>query len=362
MESLVKVCNETDVSIASVTGRFYAMDRDNRWERVAEAYNAMVHGKGDKYATDMVAAIQESYDNDLTDEFIKPIVNTSVDGKIGEGDAVIFFNFRNDRAKELTICLSQNDIPNTELKTIPGIQFFTMTPYDSTFKNVNILFNKDNVANTLGEVVSKAGLKQLRIAETEKFAHVTFFFSGGRKEEYPGEERILIPSPKVATYDLKPEMSIYEVTDALTAALSEEKYAMAILNYANGDMVGHTGIYSAIEKAVIAVDDCLGKVVETAKKHDYEVIIIADHGNADNAINPDGTPNTAHSTNKVPIIYVTDKKDYKVEPGRLCDVAPCLCKIMGIEQPKEMTGNCLLKQWIKGPNTIEQKDKIISKI
>jgi 2,3-bisphosphoglycerate-independent phosphoglycerate mutase len=342
IKALLDVCDKYDAKVASVVGRYYAMDRDNRWERVAQAYNLIVKGEG-KQSADLVQAVQESYDDGVTDEFIKPIHNANVQGNLEEGDAVIFFNFRNDRAKELTIAFTQRDIPEQNLKTIPNLQYFTMTPYDPDFKGLNILFDKENVNNTMGEYISNLGYKQLRIAETEKFPHVTFFYSGGRTEPFPNEDRILIPSPKVATYDLKPEMSIYEITENLEAALKKEEYALIVLNYANGDMVGHTGVYDAIEKAVMAVDDCLSKIVETAKAHDYEVVIIADHGNCDNAINPDDTPNTQHSTNEVPFFYITDKKNVKISPGRLSDVAPTLCKILGIEVPKEMTGKQLIE-------------------
>jgi 2,3-bisphosphoglycerate-independent phosphoglycerate mutase len=317
------------------------MDRDNRWERVAQAYNLIVKGEG-KQATDLVEAVQQSYDEDVTDEFIKPIHNANVEGNLEDGDAVIFFNFRNDRAKELTICFTQRDIPEQNLKVIPNLHYCTMTPYDPDFKGLHILFDKENVDNTMGEYISKLGYKQLRIAETEKFPHVTFFYSGGRTEPFPNEDRILIPSPKVATYDLKPEMSIYEITRNLEDAIKKEEYALIVLNYANGDMVGHTGVYDAIEKAVQHVDECLSKMIETAKQHDYEVIIIADHGNCDNAINPDDTPNTQHSTNVVPFFYITERKNVKIQPGQLSDVAPTLCKILGLEVPKEMTGKQLV--------------------
>lgn len=257
---------------------------------------------------------------------------------------MIFFNYRNDRAKELTVVLTQQDMPEQGMTTIPGLQYYCMTPYDASFKGVHILFPKENVQDTLGEYLSKKGLKQLHTAETEKYAHVTFFFNGGRETPFEGEDRILVPSPKVATYDLKPEMSAYEVKDKLVTAIKEDKYDFIVVNFANGDMVGHTGIYAAIEKAVKAVDECVKEVVETAKAmNDYEVIIIADHGNADNAVNPDGTPNTAHSLNPVPFIYVTANKEAKVENGILADVAPSILHIMGLEQPADMTGKNLIK-------------------
>jgi 2,3-bisphosphoglycerate-independent phosphoglycerate mutase len=305
------------------------------------AYDLIVNGEGVK-ATDMVQAVQNSYDEGVTDEFIKPIVNSSVDGRIKEGDVVIFFNYRNDRAKELTIVLTQEDKTAEGMHTIPGLQYYCMTPYDASFKGVHILFDKENVVNTLGEYVSSKGLKQLHIAETEKYAHVTFFFNGGRETPYENEDRILVASPKVATYDLQPEMSAYEVKDKLVEAIGTDKYDFIVVNFANGDMVGHTGVYEAIEKAVVAVDACVKDVIEAAKAHGYEAIIIADHGNADHALNADGTPNTAHSLNPVPCVYVTDKKDAAVADGRLADVAPSILKIMGLESPAEMTGKVLI--------------------
>jgi 2,3-bisphosphoglycerate-independent phosphoglycerate mutase len=331
--------------IASVIGRYYAMDRDKRWERVKEAYDLLVKGIGAP-TTDPVAAMQASYDAGVTDEFVKPIVVTDDNGKplatIEAGDVVIFFNYRNDRAKELTIVLTQEDMHEYDMHTIP-LEYYCMTPYDSTFKGLKVLFDKDNVQNTMGEYVSSLGLKQLRIAETEKFAHVTFFFSGGREAEFEGEERILISSPKVATYDLMPEMSAYGIKDALVAELNKNKFDFIVLNFANGDMVGHTGVREAIVKAVQAVDDCMGQVVEAAKANDYEVIIIADHGNADNAENEDGSPNTAHSLNPVPIVYVTNRPGASVENGILADVSPTICQILDIPKPAEMTGKGLLK-------------------
>lgn len=330
--------------IASIIGRYYAMDRDKRWERVKLSYDLLVHGTGTQF-TNPVAAMQASYDEGVTDEFVKPVVMVGADGQplstIQAGDVVIFFNFRNDRAKELTIVLTQQDMPENGMNTLP-LEYFCMTPYDSSFKGLHILFDKDNVSNTLGEYVSGLGMKQLRIAETEKFAHVTFFFSGGRESEFPGEDRILVPSPKVATYDLKPEMSAPEVAEKLVAALNTQNYDMVILNFANGDMVGHTGIYEAIVTAVKTIDKCVNEVVEAARANDYEVIIIADHGNADNAENQDGSPNTAHSLNPVPFIYVTAEKNATVENGILADVAPSLCQIMGIAQPAEMSGKGLI--------------------
>ena len=330
-------------SIASIIGRFYAMDRDKRWERIKIAYDLLISAEG-KQATDMVQAMQESYDEGVTDEFIKPINNSTVDGTIKDGDVVIFFNYRNDRAKELTIVLTQQEMMDQGMHTIPGLQYYCMTPYDASFTGVHILFPKENVTDTLGEYLSSKGIKQLHTAETEKYAHVTFFFNGGREAPYENEDRILVASPKVATYDLKPEMSAFEVKDKLVAAIQENKYEFIVVNFANGDMVGHTGVYEAIEAAVKAVDQCVNDVVEAAKAQDYEIIIIADHGNADNAINPDGTPNTAHSLNPVPFIYVTDNKNATVENGVLADVAPSILHIMGLEQPEAMTGKNLIKE------------------
>ena len=344
IEQLTEHMAESTGRIASIIGRYYAMDRDKRWERVKVAYDQLVKGEGRK-ATDMVEAVQQSYDEGVTDEFIKPIV--AIDeagnpvGTIAPNDMVIFFNFRNDRAKEITIALTQQDMPEQGMKTLP-LYYCCMTPYDATFKGLHILFDKENVHNPIGEYIASKGLKQLRIAETEKYAHVTFFLNGGREATFDGEERILVPSPKVATYDLKPEMSAYEVKDKLVEALNTGRFDFIALNFANGDMVGHTGVYDAIYKAVKTVDQCVGEVVEAAKKNGYEVVIIADHGNADNAINPDGTPNTAHSLNPVPIIVVSDRVA-SVSNGVLADVAPTVLTLMGLAQPKEMTGKSLVE-------------------
>jgi 2,3-bisphosphoglycerate-independent phosphoglycerate mutase len=342
IEQVQQCCEHNDAHIAHIIGRFYAMDRDKRWNRVKEAYDLLVKNEG-KQATDMVKAMQESYDEGVTDEFVKAINNAGVDGRIEEGDVVIFINFRNDRAKELTQVLTQQDMPEEGMTTIKDLQYYTMTPYDAGFKGVHVLFPKENVMDTLGEYLSRLGKKQLHTAETEKYAHVTFFFNGGREAPYEGEDRILVPSPKVATYDLKPEMSAYEVKDKLVAAIREDKYDFIVVNFANGDMVGHTGIYNAIAKAVWAVDQCVHEVIDAARETGYEAIIIADHGNADNAINEDGTPNTAHSLNPVPFIYVTDNNSAKVKDGRLADVAPSILHIMGLEQPADMTGECLIE-------------------
>ena len=330
--------------IASIIGRYYAMDRDKRWERVKVAYDCLVNGVGEA-SSDMVEAMQRSYDEGVTDEFVKPIVrideNGEVIGRIKPNDLVIFYNYRNDRAKEITIVLTQQDMPEEGMHTLP-LYYCCMTPYDAKFEGLHILFDKENVRNTIGEYVSSLGLSQLRIAETEKYAHVTFFLNGGRETEFENESRILVASPKVATYDLQPEMSAYEVKDKLVEALGTQKFDFICLNFANGDMVGHTGIYEAIEKAVKAVDECVAEVVETAKANGYEVVMIADHGNADNAVNEDGSPNTAHSLNPVPIVVVSDRVA-KVEDGILADVAPTVLKLMGLPQPAEMSGKALVE-------------------
>ncbi len=333
-------CKQSAGVIATVCGRYYAMDRDKRWERVKEAYDMLVDGTGKK-TDDVVKAVEESYAEGVTDEFIKPIVNETVDGRIKEGHVVIFFNYRNDRAKEMTTVLTQHE--EGGMKPVPGLQYYCMTPYDDSFKGVHILFAKSDVPNTLSEYVSAQGKKQLHIAETEKYAHVTFFFNGGREAPFEGEDRILVPSPKVATYDLKPEMSAPEVTEKLVDAINSDKYDFIVVNFANGDMVGHTGVYEAIQKAVATLDTCVEKVVEAGKKHEYEMIIIADHGNADHALNADGTPNTAHSLNPVPFIYIGSHKDAKCENGRLADVAPSLLKLMGLQQPADMDGHNLIE-------------------
>lgn len=341
--NLVNHLKNSNGKIATLNGRYYGMDRDKRWERIKVAYDLYVEGKGTP-STDILKSIEESYNNGVTDEFIKPIVCTDDNGKplgtIKKDDVVICFNFRTDRLREITTVLSQEDMPEQGMKTIP-LKYYTMTRYDESFKNVNIIYDKENVTNTMGEIVANEGLKQLRIAETEKFAHVTFFFSGGRNSEFKNESRILIPSPKVATYDLQPQMSAYLVKDALLEELKKQEQDFVCLNFANGDMVGHTGIYEAILKAVKAVDECVKEVVETAKANGYQVMIIADHGNADNAVNADDSPNTAHSLNPVPCILVTDRFK-SINDGILADVAPTLLTVMGLEIPKEMTGKSLV--------------------
>ena len=338
LEEVKQHCEKSAGVIASVVGRYYAMDRDKRWERLKEAYNLLVYGEG-KHTDNVIEAVRESYAEGVTDEFIKPIVNDTVDGRIGAGHVVIFFNYRNDRAKELTTVLTQH--PEDGMNPIPDLQYYCMTPYDDAFQGVHILFAKSDVPDTLSEYLSEKGMKQLHIAETEKYAHVTFFFNGGREKPFDGEDRILVPSPKVATYDLQPEMSAPEVTEKLVEAIDSEKYDFIVVNFANGDMVGHTGVYEAVKKAISTLDVCVEKVVEAAKKHGYESIIIADHGNADYIVNEDGSPNTAHSLNPVPFIYIGNK-DAKVENGRLADVAPSLLHIMELPQPADMDGHDLI--------------------
>jgi len=343
MKNLIDHLKTSNGKVASFIGRYYAMDRDKRWERVKDAYDLIVSGKGTPTG-DILSAMQKSYDEGVTDEFMKAIVvtdsNGNAIGNVREGDVIVFINFRNDRAKELTIALTQKDMPENGMKTMP-LYYCTMTPYDSTFRGLHIIYPKDNADNTIGEVLAAAGKHQLRIAETEKYAHVTFFFSGGREEKFPNEERIMIPSPKVATYDLQPEMSAYEVKDAVIKEIASGKFDFICLNFANGDMVGHTGVYEAIEKAVKTVDECAGAVIKAAQKSGYDVLIIADHGNADMAVNADGSPNTAHSLNPVPSILVSDHYK-KIQEGILADVAPTLLTIMGVAIPKDMTGKVLV--------------------
>ena len=345
MEDL-KALESTNAKFATLIGRYYGMDRDTNWNRVKLAYNLLTKAEGKK-RKDVLAAIQESYDEGVTDEFINPIVFTDDQDQplttIQEGDVVICFNYRTDRLRELTMVFTQENHPEQEMKTIP-LEWYTMTNYKSSFKGINVIFNKDNVENTMGETVSKAGLNQIRIAETEKYAHVTFFFSGGRETEFQGEKRILIPSPKVATYDLQPEMSAPLVKEAIIAEINAKSADFICLNFANGDMVGHTGVYTAIQTAVKAIDLCVKEVVTAAISNDYDVVIIADHGNADFALNPDGSENTAHSLNPVPFIWVTDQKNGKAHDGILADVAPTLLTIMGLAIPSDMTGKVLIEK------------------
>ncbi len=336
----------TSAQIASVIGRYYAMDRDKRWERIKLAYDLLVHGRG-KFSYDIIEGIKESYGENVTDEFIKPIVRLDQNGipvaVIEEDDAVICFNFRTDRCREITTVLTQKDMPDNGMKKL-NLHYVTLTRYDDTYKNVNVVFEKENLRMTLGEVISKAGKKQLRISETEKYPHVTFFFSGGREDVFEGEKRIMIPSPKVATYDLQPSMSAYEVKDALVNELKKEEIDFVCLNFANPDMVGHTGVFKAVVEAVETVDQCVNEIVETGLQHGYSFLITADHGNADMVINPDGSPNTAHTTNPVPLFFVDKNIDgQKLANGILADLAPTILALMQIKKPVEMTGKTLLK-------------------
>lgn len=330
--------------IASVAGRYYAMDRDKRWERVALAYQCLVNAQGEK-ATSAQQAVQQSYDKKVTDEFILPTViteNGQPIATIQPDDVVICFNFRTDRCREITEALTQRDFPEQNMKTLP-LYYVTMTRYDATFKDVKVMYEDEDVKNTLGEVVSKAGKKQLRIAETEKYPHVTFFFSGGKETQFEGESRIMCPSPKVATYDLKPEMSAFEIRDKIVAELKKKEVDFVCLNYANPDMVGHTGVFAAVVSACEAVDKCLQDTVETAKANGYTCLIIADHGNAEYMQNPDGSPHTAHTTNLVPCILVDDLlKSQALKVGKLADIAPTILELMGIPKPNDMTGESLL--------------------
>ncbi|MFA5328818.1 MAG: 2,3-bisphosphoglycerate-independent phosphoglycerate mutase [Prolixibacteraceae bacterium] len=346
LEDDLKNLEGTNGKFASLIGRYFGMDRDKNYDRLKLAYDLYTEGKGTP-STDLLKTVKESYEAGVTDEFLKPIVMVDEAGKpvatIQNDDVVICFNFRTDRLRQTTIAFTQQDLPDFGMKTMP-LQWYTMTNYKADFKNVNVIFDKPNLNNTMGEIVSKAGLKQIRIAETEKYAHVTFFFSGGREEEFPGEKRLMAPSPKVPTYDFQPEMSAPLVRDLIVPELLNGTADFVCLNFANGDMVGHTGVYEAISKAVTAVDGCAKAVVEAAQKGGYEVIIIADHGNADNAVNEDGSANTAHSLNPVPCIYVSENKNVKINNGILADIAPTLLSIMGLEIPEEMTGHVLIEK------------------
>ncbi len=343
INEIQKHMQKTTGELATITGRYYAMDRDNRWERVQLAYDALVNGKG-SLSSDALTSIQQSYDEGVTDEFIKPIImvdeNNQPKTTIKEDDVVIFFNFRTDRGRQLTEALSQKDFPEVYMKKLP-LYFVTLTSYDDTFKNIHVVYDGKNIENTLGEVLESAGKSQIRIAETEKYPHVTFFFSGGREEEFKGEKRLLCPSPKVATYDLQPEMSAYEIRDAIVPELQKGDVDFVCLNFANGDMVGHTGVFDAAVKACEAVDACVKDVVTTALDNDYTTILIADHGNCETMINPDGTPHTAHTTNPVPMILI-DKELKSIKSGILGDIAPTILKLMGVEQPEEMTQHSLI--------------------
>ena len=340
LENYIK---DSPTKIASITGRYYAMDRDNRWERIKLAYDALVHGKGD-ITSDIISTIKNNYKNGCTDEFIKPLINVDSNDNplatINSDDIVLFFNFRTDRGRELTKVLSQEDNIEFNMKKM-NLHFVTMTNYDDSFSNIKVIFNKSNINDTLGEILERNNKKQLRITETEKYPHVTFFFSGGREDEFIGESRILKNSPKVATYDLKPEMSAFEITDSLLEELDLGSQDFICLNYANGDMVGHTGSMKAAIKACEAVDKCVEKVVESALKNNYTTILIADHGNCETMINPDGSPNTAHTTNPVPVILI-DKKIKNIKNGILGDIAPTILKLMGIDKPTAMTQESLV--------------------
>lgn len=332
------------VQLASVVGRYYAMDRDKRWERTRLAYDALVNAKGEATG-DALNTLQNRYDSGETDEFLKPIICTDKEGQpvatINENDAVVFFNFRTDRPRQLTIALTQEDLSDHGMHTLP-LHFVTMTRYDGTYKGVHVMLHKKDIENTLGEVLSKAGLTQTRIAETEKYPHVTFFFNGGREQEFEGENRIMIPSPKVATYDLQPEMSAAGVTDAIIADIDKKQPDFICLNFANADMVGHTGDFDAAKIAVETVDFCLKRLIEKAKEYNYEAIVIADHGNSDFMVNADGSPHTAHTTNPVPVFYIAaDTHGRKVKDGKLGDIAPTILDILGIDAPEDMDGTSL---------------------
>lgn len=345
IEELQQHCEKTVGQIATITGRYYAMDRDKRWERVKLAYDALVNGMGTE-TDDIIESIEKSYNEGVTDEFIKPIINIKVENKqlatIKENDVAICFNFRTDRCREITEVLTQKDLPDYNMHKLQ-LHYTTFTEYDATYENVNVMFENDNLNNTLGEVLSQAGKSQIRIAETEKYPHVTFFFSGGREKEFNGETRMIVPSPKVATYDLKPEMSANEITEILLPKIEEGATDFICLNFANADMVGHTGVFDAVKKAVETVDTCVEKIVTTALKNDYTILLTADHGNADYMINEDGTPNTQHSLNLVPLFLISNNHNYtSIKNGKLGDIAPTILKLMGIEIPKEMTGEVLV--------------------
>ena len=343
IDDIQKHMNSTTGELASVTGRYYAMDRDNRLERVKLAYDALVNGIGE-HSKNAKNSIQKSYDKKITDEFVKPIImvdeNDKPKASIKKDDVVIFFNFRTDRGRQLTEVLSQNDNEEFNMHKIP-LYFVTLTNYDKTFKDIKVVYNSENIENTLGEVLENANKKQIRIAETEKYPHVTFFFSGGREKEFDGEKRLLCPSPKVATYDLKPEMSAYEIRDAIVPELEKGEVDFVCLNFANGDMVGHTGVFDAAVKACETVDKCTKEVISTGLQNGYTTLLIADHGNCETMMNPDGSPHTAHTTNPVPIILI-DKKIQSIKNGVLGDIAPTILELMGVEQPKEMTRKSLL--------------------
>jgi 2,3-bisphosphoglycerate-independent phosphoglycerate mutase len=343
LRKLTQKLDQTKAKLASITGRYYAMDRDKRWERVKKAYDALVHAKGTP-THNMVESVEASYAAGITDEFIEPLIavdsNDQPLGKIAQGDVVIFFNYRTDRGRQLTDALSQRAFPEQDMKPL-DLHYVTLTNYDKTFKNIKVVFEKDNLEDTLGETLSKAGKTQIRIAETEKYPHVTFFFNGGREEPFKGEERVMCPSPKVATYDLQPEMSAFEVRDAIIPKIREEQPDFICLNFANPDMVGHTGDLKAAIKACETVDQCAGKIIDVALENEYKIIVIADHGNCETMVNPDGSPNTAHTTNPVPLILV-DKNNSPVINGVLGDIAPTILKLMAVDIPTAMTGKPLV--------------------
>jgi 2,3-bisphosphoglycerate-independent phosphoglycerate mutase len=346
LEQVIPVIDKTNIHLATVIGRYYAMDRDKRWERVKLAYDLLVNGKG-QASHDLLADIQKSYDQGTTDEFMMPIYDANLnksDFLIHEDDVVMFYNFRTDRPRQLTEVLTQKDYHEFDMHKL-RLYYVTFANYDQTFENIKVLFEKDNLKNTLGQVISEAGGTQVRIAETEKYPHVTFFFNGGVEDKFAGEDRIMVPSPKVATYDLKPEMSAIEITDQLIAYIDEKKPDFICLNYANADMVGHTGDFNAAVKAAETVDTCLGRLLDTLYKYDYKAIIIADHGNSDLMVNADGSPNTAHTTNPVPVIFTgnnVDKNNYQVSDGKLGDLAPSILSIMEVQASAEMTGNVIV--------------------
>lgn len=342
IKDLQEHLDKTTGKIATITGRYYAMDRDKRWERVKLAYDALVNGAGEK-SNDLIKSIEASYAADVTDEFIKPVINAGIDngkGLIKPGDAVICFNFRTDRCREITEVLTQQDMPEFGMYTLP-LHYTTMTEYDKTFKNVHVIFENDNLTKTLGEIIEANGLRQIRIAETEKYPHVTFFFSGGRETPFEREARIMAPSPKVATYDLMPEMSAFELTEKLLPEIESKSADFICLNFANADMVGHTGVWNAVVKAVETVDSCVEKIVTAGLKNDYTIFLTADHGNADYIVNEDGTPNTAHTLNPVPFFIIDNQWHGKLKPGKLGDIAPTILKTMNLGIPPEMTGNIL---------------------
>lgn len=345
LDDLKSHCENSTGKVASIVGRYYAMDRDNRWERVKLAYDAMVKGEGEK-SKDMLSAIRKSYANGVTDEFIRPIIQVDEEGKplatIEEGDTVICFNFRTDRGREITEVLTQRDFPDYSMKKL-DLDYVTFSRYDEKYKDIAVVFEKDNLKNTLGEVLERNNKKQIRIAETEKYPHVTFFFSGGREKEFEGENRILCNSPKVATYDLQPEMSAFEIAKKINQELPKKEADFICLNFANADMVGHTGVFDAAVKACEAVDECASSVIETALANDYTIIVIADHGNSDVMLNEDGTPNTAHTTNLVPCIMVDKHDRLEVNDGKLGDLAPTILQLIGVDKPYDMTGDVLLK-------------------